>query len=275
MSPKRRPAPEAQPSGGRARETGARPATAGETTATLVPPAAPAYPAGPPPLRPLDPTPANARAATPSPATNAGNGQAPRRAASSRQLRKAAKAERREVAAAAAPVPVKGRKSSRRGRRVHRIVRRIDLWSVLKLALVLYTCVYAAVLMATAGLWAFLNSAGLVDKFENFMKDVGFDNWQFHGAPMFKGVAAAGAILVLALSVLTLVFAGLVNVVSELTGGIRITVIEEEPSSGYRRKVNPTLAEWEAGQRNDGPPPAPKAAGGNGGASATRHPAGT
>lgn len=246
-----------------------------ETTATMVPPATPGRPPEAQTLTPADSMPTGAGRAAPSSATVAGNGQAPKRAASSRQLRKAAKPQKREVADAATPASVKGRKAPRRGRRVHRIVRRIDLWSVLKLALVLYTCVYAAVLMATAGLWAFLNSAGLVDKFESFMKDVGFDNWQFHGALMFKGVAAAGAILVLALSVLTLVFAGLVNVVSELTGGIRITVIEEEPSSGYRRKVNPTLAEWEAGQRNDGQPPAPKATSGNGGASAARHPAGT
>ena len=133
---------------------------------------------------------------------------------------------------------------------MHRVIRRVDLWSVLKLALVLYTCIYAAVLMATAGLWAFLNSSGLVDKFESFMRDVGFNNWQFHGPQMFKGVAAAGAILVLAFSVMSVVVVGLVNVVSELTGGIRITVIEEEPSSGHRRRVNPTLAQWEAEQQS-------------------------
>lgn len=134
---------------------------------------------------------------------------------------------------------------------MYRIVRRIDLWSVMKLSLVLFTCVYAAVLMAVAGLWAFLNSAGLVDKFESFMKDVGFNNWEFHGAQMFKGVAAAGAILVLAVSLLSVVAIGLVNVVSELTGGIRITVIEEEPprQAMRRRAANPTVAEWEARQK--------------------------
>jgi hypothetical protein len=133
---------------------------------------------------------------------------------------------------------------------VQRIVRRIDLWSVLKLSLVLYTCIYASVLMATAGLWAFLNSAGLVSKFESFMKDVGFNNWEFHGAQMFKGVAAGGAVLVLAFALLTLVAVGLVNVVSELTGGIRVTVIEEAPEHvPPRLRGNPTLAEWEASQQ--------------------------
>ncbi len=176
------------------------------------------------------------------------------------------KEERRAAASTSRPAGrAARRKPPRRGRRVHRVIRRIDLWSVLKLALVLYTCIYAAVLMATAGLWAFVNSSGLVDKFESFMKDVGFNNWQFHGPQMFKGVAAGGAILVLTFSVLSLVVVGLVNVVSELTGGIRITVIEEEPSSGYRRRVNPTLAEWEASQQASrgapatGPPPGERA----------------
>lgn len=120
-------------------------------------------------------------------------------------------------------------RAPRRGRRVKRIVRRVDLWSVLKLALVLYTCLYSAALLAVAGLWAFLNSAGLVDRFESFMKDVGFDKFQFRGSEMFRGVVAGGAVLVLAGAVLTVIGFALLNVVSELTGGLRLTVIEEEP----------------------------------------------
>ena len=47
----------------------------------------------------------------------------------------------------------------RRGRRVRRVVRRIELWSVLKLSLVLYTCLYVTVLGALALVWSLAYSS--------------------------------------------------------------------------------------------------------------------
>lgn len=134
------------------------------------------------------------------------------------------------------PDPLPGRRATRRGRRVKRIVRHVDLWSVLKLCLVLYVCLYTAVLLAVAGLWAFINSAGLIDRFESFMKDVGFDKFQFHGPQMFRAVAAGGAILVLVGALLTVIAFALFNAVSELTGGLRLTVIEEDVAPPRRRR---------------------------------------
>ncbi|MEJ7585071.1 MAG: DUF3566 domain-containing protein [Acidimicrobiales bacterium] len=135
--------------------------------------------------------------------------------------------------------PRRGRKhrAQRRGRRVKRIIRRIELWSVLKLVLVFYSCLYAVTMASLALLWGFANSAGLVDNFEGFMEEVGFENWQFYGEDMFRRTAAIGAILVLTGTLLTLLAAALVNVISELTGGIRVVVIEEDP-----REPTPALA---------------------------------
>lgn len=119
---------------------------------------------------------------------------------------------------------------TRKGRRVKRVVRRIELWSVLKLSIVLYTCMYLAVLLTVVVLWGLAYSSGQVENIENFMGDVGLDNYRFYGDRMFKAVAAIGAVLVLAGTVLTVLWAALVNVISEMTGGIRVVVIEEEPT---------------------------------------------
>jgi hypothetical protein len=131
--------------------------------------------------------------------------------------RRAGRAERR----AQAPV--------RRGRRVRRVIRRIDLWSVLKLAIVLYTCLYGAVLATVALLWGVLYSSGQIDKLESFLADVGLENYRFYGDQMFRAVMAIGAVGVLAATLLTVITAALVNLVSEITGGIRVIVIEEDP----------------------------------------------
>ena len=117
----------------------------------------------------------------------------------------------------------------RQGRRVRRIVRRVDLWSVLKLAVVLYTCLYAAVMATLALLWGLAYSSGQIEKVQSFMSDVGLDNYRFYGDQMWRACAMIGAIGVLAATVVTVLTAALVNVISETTGGIRFVVIEEDP----------------------------------------------
>jgi hypothetical protein len=116
----------------------------------------------------------------------------------------------------------------RRGRRVKRIVRRVELWSVLKLALSFFVCMYLVGLVTLAVLWGFANSAGLVDNFESFANDVGWENWQFDGEQMFRQAALIGAVLVVTATLLAVLATALLNVISELTGGIRIVVIEED-----------------------------------------------
>lgn len=123
------------------------------------------------------------------------------------------------------PTPTTGR---RRGRRVHRVVRRIELWSVLKLSLVLYTCLYVAVLAAVALIWGVAYSSGQIGKLQDFLADVGLENYRFYGDQMFRACAAIGAVGVLAGTIITVLTAALVNVVSEMTGGIRLVVIEED-----------------------------------------------
>ena len=117
----------------------------------------------------------------------------------------------------------------RSGRRVRRIVRRVDLWSVLKLATVLYTCLYVAVLATLALVWSIAYSSGQIDKVQSFLADVGLENYRFYGDQMFRACAAIGAVGVLAGIIITVLTAALVNVVSEMTGGIRLVVIEEDP----------------------------------------------
>lgn len=132
--------------------------------------------------------------------------------------------------AVATPEPAadSGRRRVRRGRRVKRVVRRIDLWSVLKLSLVVYTCLYIAVLATLAALWGILYQSGNVDKLQSFLGDVGLENFTFYGNQMFRACAAIGAVGVLAGTVITVLATALINIISEMTGGIRLIVIEED-----------------------------------------------
>lgn len=116
----------------------------------------------------------------------------------------------------------------RPGRRVVRIVRHVQLWSVFKVTLLGGVVLYVVFLIATALGWSLLNATGQVHSIEQFMRQIGFENWSFDGARLFQGAALAGAVLLTAGSVLITLWAAIVNLISEATGGIRFTVIETD-----------------------------------------------
>jgi energy-converting hydrogenase Eha subunit E len=122
---------------------------------------------------------------------------------------------------------------------VRRVIRRVDLWSVLKLSLILFTCLYLAFLGAIAAIWGLAYSTGTVKKLQSFLADVGLANFHFYGDQMFRACAAIGAILVLAGTIITVVATALINLISEVTGGIRVIVIEEDPLPLRGRRVGP------------------------------------
>src|SRR5438309_1830581 len=63
------------------------------------------------------------------------------------------------------------------GRRVVRVVRRVQLWSVFKVALLSFLVFYGIALLSAAAVWSLANSTGQVHHVEKFMRDIGFDNW--------------------------------------------------------------------------------------------------
>ncbi|NLD78083.1 MAG: hypothetical protein GX643_15615 [Acidimicrobiales bacterium] len=148
----------------------------------------------------------------------------------------AARQQRRRPRPAGEERPTPG---PRRGRRVRRVIRRIDLWSVLKLAIVLYTCLYVAVMVTLALLWGLAYSSGQIEKVQSFMADVGMDNYRFYGDQMWRACAMIGAVGVLAATIITVLTAALVNVISEMTGGIRVVVIEEDVPPRRRNPAPP------------------------------------
>ncbi len=116
----------------------------------------------------------------------------------------------------------------RPGRRVVRIVRHVQLWSVFKVAL-LGGLVFYVIFLITVGLgWSLANATGQVHHVERFMRQIGFDNWSFDGPQLFRGAALIGALLLAAGSVLITLGAAIVNLIAEATGGIRFTIIETD-----------------------------------------------
>lgn len=139
---------------------------------------------------------------------------------------------------AAAPAHTAPRKLSKRERRqlgrlrarkVRRVVRHIDPWSVLRLSLVFYFCLFVVVMVAGTLLYNLAGAAGTISSIESFIKDVGaFKTFSFKGGTIFRASFLAGLILVIAGSAFNVLLTVLFNLISDLVGGVRVTVIEEE-----------------------------------------------
>jgi hypothetical protein len=107
------------------------------------------------------------------------------------------------------------------------VLRRVDPWSVFKLSLVFYLCVCLVLLIAGVVLWLGASAAGVVGNVEGFFQDAGFDGFTFSSGALLRGFALGGLILVVAGTVANLLLATLFNLMSDVVGGVRVTLVED------------------------------------------------
>jgi len=115
-----------------------------------------------------------------------------------------------------------------RMRRVTRVVRDIDVWSVFKVGLVFHAVVFVVVLVAVTLLWGVANNTGTIDNVENFFESFGWESFAFDGTALFANFFAFGLLAAILGTALWVVGAVMFNLITELVGGVRVTVLEEE-----------------------------------------------
>ena len=140
--------------------------------------------------------------------------------------------DRSTVSVSASSTPMGGY----RVRRVRRLVRHIEPWSVLKVCLVFYLCVWGLLVIATRMLWSAAEDAGTISKVESFIEELfALETFTFDAAQIFRIFVLGGLVLVVGGIGLTVVLVILFNLISDLTGGIRFTMVEEETAVRQRR----------------------------------------
>ncbi len=143
-------------------------------------------------------------------------------------------------------------------RRVHRVVRHVEVWSVAKVALLFALCGYVVALVSGFLLWQAADRVGTIEGIEGFFEDAGgYDSFEILGGVVFRSSAVILAVLA-AFSVFTWVLgAVLFNLISDLTGGIRMTVIDEDLIVAPARRPRSATAPGATGPTPpvaDGPP---------------------
>jgi hypothetical protein len=129
------------------------------------------------------------------------------------------------------PVPMRvprmlGRKP--RVRRVTRVVRHVDPWSVFKIAVVANLVLYVIMLTAGVLLWNVAYATGTVSNVERFFESFGWSSFEFNGGEIYHNAWIGGLFAVIGLTGLAVLLAALFNLITDLVGGIRFTVLEEE-----------------------------------------------
>jgi len=124
-----------------------------------------------------------------------------------------------------------------RVRRVRRLIRHIEPWSVLKIGLVFYLCVWGMSVIAFSMIWGAASDAGTIQKFESFIEQLfALETFEFNAEQIFRIFILGGLVMVIGGTAITVVLVVVFNLISDLMGGIRITVIEEETAVRRRKK---------------------------------------
>ena len=115
-----------------------------------------------------------------------------------------------------------------RVRRVTRVLRHIDPWSTFKVALLFSVVAYLVSLTSGVLLWRVADSTGTLDNVERWFTQFGWETFELKGGEIFHNAWIIGLFGAVALTGGLVLLATLFNLVSDIVGGVRMTVLEEE-----------------------------------------------
>ncbi|HEX6945978.1 MAG TPA: DUF3566 domain-containing protein [Acidimicrobiia bacterium] len=148
-------------------------------------------------------------------------------------------------------------------RRVRRIVRKIDPWTALKVASLVWAVLAVALVLGMVIFWAVVDRAGIPDKLTEFLTEITLieqgtqpfaNTEQFLRAVIFSAVAWW-----VAMTGLTVAGAIVYNLVSDVVGGLEIVVLEETLNAPFAAAPASVLhppADYRTGNGGSTPPSA-------------------
>ncbi len=121
-------------------------------------------------------------------------------------------------------------------RRVRRIIRKIDPWTVLKVSAILYAVAAVAIVLGVVLFWSVLDNAGIPGKITDFLVRItliGEGTNPFANSEQFFRFVVFGAIVWWAVTTgFTTLMAVMYNLVTDVVGGLEIVVLEEHLGNG-------------------------------------------
>ncbi len=116
-----------------------------------------------------------------------------------------------------------------RARKTRRVIRHIDPWSALKFSIIFHLCFFAALLLASVLVWNAAVAAGTIENIESFVRELGdYEKFEIDSNKVFTAAMLIAGMLTLASTIMVVLLTVVFNLISDLVGGIRVTVIEED-----------------------------------------------
>ena len=114
------------------------------------------------------------------------------------------------------------------GRRVRRVIRKIDTFSLAKMAFLFHLCLSLVVVVAGLLLWTVADGQGMIDQLEKAVRtNLQLDSFTIEGNVLFRSAIAMSLLFALLGTGLWILGALLFNLLSDLVGGVQVWVLEE------------------------------------------------
>ena len=129
-----------------------------------------------------------------------------------------------------ATMPPEMRRGPRKRARQTRVVlRKVGPWSVFKFSLLFYLCVVTVILLALAMLYGILGAVGALEHVTEFARNLFADkSFSINGSWIFARLTVLGLAMVVIWSLINLFVAFLYNLISDVIGGIEVTLAERQ-----------------------------------------------
>jgi hypothetical protein len=129
------------------------------------------------------------------------------------------------------------------------VVRRVRLLSVVKLAVLIWA--WAGLMLALAVLagWGALRSSGNVGRFEDLMRDLGFNDFAINGGEVTRVALTVVGVSVAVGALGTVLVAAMFNLLAGAVGGLEVVVdeVDRRPGRLPRRRRHSRTADAGAG----------------------------
>jgi len=115
----------------------------------------------------------------------------------------------------------------RRARQTRVVIRKVGPWSVFKFSLLFYSCIVLVILLALAMLYWILGAIGAIEHLTEFTRELfAEEDFKIHGGWIFARMTLIGVAMVIIWSLINLFIAFLYNLISDVVGGIEVTLAE-------------------------------------------------
>jgi len=140
-------------------------------------------------------------------------------------------APRRRAVAAPAPQAPDGQRRRRfvrgRSRQARVVIRKVAPWSVLKISFLFYLCIMAVIVGALVIVYGVLDAIGALDSVTRLIRDLFADQtFEIHGDWLFSRGIMIGLGMVILWTLINVFVAILYNLLSNIVGGIEVTLSE-------------------------------------------------